>query len=188
MSGLTGSLPLDESGPKESSTTCKGCNPQATNNQTLELILADNPRSLVFASLPVQKGRPVKVLSIGAKNFRTLQDFNLTFRPNYCAISGRNNAGKSAVVRIIQFFFDDKDEELYHPMQRSGISFLKDATQWSNADETEVLIAVQLDRTDDSEVFFVVETYSSTKILENSVTVRMCQKFKKSGPSSLRNV
>lgn len=46
----------------------------------------------------------MKITAIRASNFRTLEDFHMEFKPTYCAISRRNNAGKSAVVSIIQFF------------------------------------------------------------------------------------
>ncbi|MCC6151591.1 MAG: AAA family ATPase [Planctomycetes bacterium] len=39
------------------------------------------------------------------RNFRTLSDFQLKFPEQYCAICGKNNAGKTTVVRALQVFF-----------------------------------------------------------------------------------
>jgi putative ATP-dependent endonuclease of OLD family len=127
----------------------------------------------------------MKICSIGANNFRTLENFKLNLRPNYCAISGRNNAGKSAIVSIIQFFFDGRDDEPYFHLSRRGVSHSKDVTQWSSAEEMEISVELELDRTDDSEVFFVIETYSSHPIVENSVKVLLTQKMGKDSQSQI---
>ncbi|MEQ6335656.1 AAA family ATPase [Sphingobium sp. MK2] len=127
----------------------------------------------------------MKICSIGAKNFRTLENFELNFRPNYCAISGQNNAGKSAVVRIIQYFFDSRDDEPFFARMNRGISYSKDVTQWLTADEIQISVTVELDRKDDSEVFFVVDTYSQGNITDNSVKVFLSQFINKDGNSKL---
>ena len=43
---------------------------------------------------------------LSAKNFRTLEDFSICFNNYYTAISGRNNAGKSNVLRAIRTIMD----------------------------------------------------------------------------------
>lgn len=111
----------------------------------------------------------MKILNVGAKNFRTLEDINLNFESNYCTISGNNNAGKSAIVKIIQYFFDGGDENLFYNREEKEINFSNDRTQWSNSDHMEISVLVELDKNDDSEVFFVVEKYSKSEHLENEV-------------------
>ena len=71
----------------------------------------------------------MRLLAIAATNYRTLQDTSLFFSDNYCTISGKNNAGKSCVIRLLTALF------------RSGTSFpwstddfrldyKEDKTQW----------------------------------------------------------
>lgn len=47
----------------------------------------------------------MKIKKVRATNFRTLENFNLELGANYCAISGQNNAGKTAVFKVIRYFF-----------------------------------------------------------------------------------
>ncbi|MBN9455002.1 MAG: AAA family ATPase [Bosea sp.] len=121
----------------------------------------------------------MKICSIEAKNFRTLADFSLDFKRNYCAISGKNNAGKSAVIRIIEFFLRDRNEDRL--LFGNGITFAKDATQWVAGDDIEVSISVEIDRDDDSEVFFVVDTYNTRKLIDKHVGVKLTSIFSKDG-------
>ncbi|WP_370638910.1 AAA family ATPase [Croceicoccus sp. Ery5] len=65
-------------------------------------------------------GCKLLIKSLTAKNFRTLEDFKVSFRSGYCTLSGQNNAGKSAIVRIIEYFLQNRhDEVAYVP---GGIS------------------------------------------------------------------
>lgn len=66
-----------------------------------------------------------------------------------------------------------------------GISYSKDVTQWLTADEIQISVTVELDRKDDSEVFFVVDTYSQGNITDNSVKVFLSQFINKDGNSKL---
>ena len=47
----------------------------------------------------------MKLVSLAAKNYRTLEDIEIPFSKGYCTISGRNNAGKSSVIRLLQALF-----------------------------------------------------------------------------------
>ena len=99
---------------------------------------------------------------VGAKNYRTLEEFEIRFGQNYCALSGKNNSGKTAVVKLLRHFFEHRDDD-YLYSEGEPISFSRDATQWSTQDNLEVWTQVLIDRIDDSEVFFVVETFAPNK-------------------------
>ena len=119
----------------------------------------------------------MKINAICAKNFRTLEDIRVEFSANYCAISGQNNAGKSAIVRIIQYFLNDSEDGIYSSLHSNRISISKDKTQWSSGDRMQIAISMVIDRKDDSEVFFVLQTYSSKTIEEDKVNVEITQDF-----------
>lgn len=127
----------------------------------------------------------MKICKIEALNFRTLESFSLDLRPAYCAISGKNNAGKSAVVSIIQHFFDNRDEEHFFGRLDRNISFSKDSTQWAKKEEMEISVSVELDRHHDSEVFFVVETFSQIKIDKDVIKVHLKQIYTKDNTTRL---
>lgn len=117
----------------------------------------------------------MKICSIEARNFRTLENISLDFNHNYCAISGKNNAGKTAVVKLIRLFLENKDDDRLY-MYNDRVSFARDSTQWaSTAAQIEVKVQLQLDRIDDSEVFFFVETFAAQKIPKDVVNITLVQ-------------
>lgn len=126
------------------------------------------------------------IKSVSSKNFRTLENFRLDFSQNYCALSGKNNAGKSAVIRIVRHFFDDNFDYRFYSPEETQISFLKDATQWNpTATELEISVTVEISKMQDSEVFFVVQTYSSPDIPEADLSVCLTHTYRKDETSSI---
>lgn len=124
---------------------------------------------------------------VGARNFRTLENFEVSLKQSYCAISGKNNAGKTALVRILRHFFDQNRDDVYFDPETNSISFSRDFTQWSKDDFLEVWVSVKLHRVDDSELFFVVQAFSELKDFEgDTFDVFIKERFEKSGASSLK--
>lgn len=122
----------------------------------------------------------MKICSISARNFRTLESFKIDLQPNYCAISGRNNAGKSTIIRVIEHFLNDGSNEPFFPGNDRTISFARDVTQWGKADEIEVALDIKVDKVNDSEIFFVVDTYGNNAFSEKEfVIVRLSQVISK---------
>lgn len=126
----------------------------------------------------------MKITKIEAKNFRTLENFNLSISPNYCAISGRNNAGKSAIVSIIEYFFGGNDDYRYFAFA-NDINFSKDATKWSQSDEMAVSVEVSIDITSDSEIYFVISKLSEINPEESFINVKLELTCKKTGQSTV---
>lgn len=121
------------------------------------------------------------ICSIKSKNFRTLVDFELLVPENYCAISGKNNAGKSAILKIIQHFLFDKEIEGYFSSYGSDISYTKDFTQWKSSEDMEISIKIRINSEYDSEVFFVVKTFSSIDDTVKNIDIELSQTYKKDG-------
>ena len=126
----------------------------------------------------------MKIKSLSAKNFRSLQDITVPLGRNYCTISGKNNAGKSALTRIIQFFLTNFDDEHDMMFEEFPLVFSRDVTQWGTADEISISIEIEMDRTNDAELFFALEK-ASEKIVKDNVTVKFFAKFFKDGKNSL---
>lgn len=120
----------------------------------------------------------MKVSRITAKNFRTLESFDLRLEPTYCAISGKNNAGKSSIVRIIQNFLSQHDEARHLFPSYEGITLSRDLTQWVTESEITIGITVEIKRNDDSEVFYVVEKYCDKSFESDTIHVTLKQIFR----------
>lgn len=125
----------------------------------------------------------MKLREVSAKSFRTLEDLTVEFKDNYCTLSGRNNAGKTAIVTIIRHFLDDEDRPYLYG--ENSLSFVRDHTQWSASEEMEVSVKIELDRHDDSEVFFVVEKFAAGPIEGVVANVRLVETFSSQGGSQL---
>jgi putative ATP-dependent endonuclease of OLD family len=125
----------------------------------------------------------MKLREVGGKCFRTLEDMSIAFEHDYCALSGRNNAGKTAIVTIIRNFLDDEDRPYIHG--ENALSFSRDHTQWSDTNEMEIFVQLELDRHDDAEVFFVLEKFTSIPIEGDTAEVRLTEKFLADGKRQL---
>jgi putative ATP-dependent endonuclease of OLD family len=119
----------------------------------------------------------MKILSITAKNFRTLADFHHNFDRGYCAISGPNNAGKSCIIRVIQHFLEDQDKNFFLH-SRSEISFEKDKTQWVVCDNVEISLCLEISRNEDSEAFFFIDKFANRKSEADSFELVIQQVFR----------
>jgi len=120
----------------------------------------------------------MKICAITAKRFRTLEDFSLHFSDGYCAISGRNNAGKSSIISIIQHFLDNSETYRYSPY-REQVSYASDATQWAQDAPIELSINIKVSSKDDAELFFFVGKFSSINLPEEGTNVEFVQTWHK---------
>lgn len=120
----------------------------------------------------------MRVDKITASNFRTLVDFSIQLDPHYCALSGKNNAGKSAIASIIEYFLTEDDDYGFDPYSRA-ISFTKDVTQWANAPSMHVSICLTIDKVEDSEVFFFIEKFCSKPLDGETASVLLTGAFTK---------
>lgn len=115
------------------------------------------------------------IRQIITKNFRTLEDVAIAFRPGYCTISGKNNAGKTAIIKVIEHFLKNREDENYFFSPSDNIVFSRDRTQWSDCEKITLQIDLELDKSLDSEVFFVVETFAKNKISKTQIKVSVRQ-------------
>jgi putative ATP-dependent endonuclease of the OLD family len=105
----------------------------------------------------------MQIRKISVKNFRTLEDAEIDFGNNYCTISGKNNAGKSCIIRLLSALLY-KDGR--HPWQSdSEIDFEDDKTQWLNDDQLiEIEYLLNLNKSDDSSLVTFVAKLSDTTV------------------------
>jgi putative ATP-dependent endonuclease of OLD family len=125
----------------------------------------------------------MKLREVGGNCFRTLEDMSITFEHDYCALSGRNNAGKTAIVTIIRNFLDDDDRPYLD--DANALSFSRDHTQWSTTEKMEIFVQLELHRHDDAEVFFVLEKLTPLAIEGDTANVKLTETFLADGSRRL---
>lgn len=105
----------------------------------------------------------MKLLSISAKNYRTLQDIRLPFSRGYCTISGKNNAGKSSVIRLLSILFR-RTGELPWFDEDLRLHFKEDRTQWAKQNgPIEIAYQLELAKDDDPALISFIEKMASVK-------------------------
>ena len=104
-----------------------------------------------------ENGQTMKMNSLTVKNFRTLVDNKIDFNSFYCTISGRNNAGKSCIIRALSFLFMEYDDDPYTP-STDLIEFGKDRTQWVDDGPIHISCSITLDQAEDSEIYFFMKS------------------------------
>jgi len=106
----------------------------------------------------------MRLVSLTARNYRSLQDVNLAFSDNYCTISGKNNAGKSSVIRLLLLLFGDGET---YPWNRgtTSLDFKDDVTQWVSPPKSiEVIYKIELTREADPALISFIEKMASRDV------------------------
>lgn len=113
----------------------------------------------------------MRLKSIQTKNYRTLHDLTLSFSRNYCTISGRNNAGKSCVIRLLSALFRAGPR---YPWQIAdyGFDYKEDKTQWiKDTDSIHISFDLEITRDEDPALISFIEKIASKKINKESVVL-----------------
>lgn len=119
----------------------------------------------------------MKIRKIYAKNYRTLVDFSADFDDGYCTISGKNNAGKSSLIKILENFLEDDDK--FHFFFKNQYNFDNERTKWLSEDETLIGIEINIKREFDSEFFFFVEKMAPSIEITDNVDISLERRLSK---------
>lgn len=117
----------------------------------------------------------MRLLSITAHNYRTLHNIHIPFEKNYCTISGRNNAGKSCVIRLLQNLFR-KNPSVPWRYDDYTFDYKEDKSQWHKSDEPiEITYVLELTKSDDPALITFIQKITSFTIKADPVTLRIEQ-------------
>lgn len=106
----------------------------------------------------------MRLTSIQTKRYRTLDGATITFCKNYCTISGRNNAGKSSVIRLLSALFRTGPSFPWAPSD-SDVDYKEDKTQWlKDSAPIEVTYSLSLTKEEDPALISFVEKIASKKV------------------------
>lgn len=115
----------------------------------------------------------MKLLSISAKNYRTLQNIEIPFSRSYCTISGKNNAGKSCIIRLFSTLFQT-DGAFPWVSEDFKIDYKEDKTQWVKPnDPIEIQYVLELSRTDDSALIAFIEKIAEITVPEDTASLKL---------------
>lgn len=90
----------------------------------------------------------MKIQTLYARNYRTLESINLTFPSYYCALSGKNDCGKTNVLRVLQGLFKYQPHMYLLHVTFGGasqISIKDDFPHWLAKDTSQKSIEIQLE-------------------------------------------
>lgn len=132
------------------------------------------------------------IKSLSTKNFRSLEDFTVDFNPNYNALSGKNNSGKSNVMRAMLFFLTF-DYRILRGYAMTGLNFQSDYPNWKKKDREKenisLEIKIEIDEIQDAGIFKFIkelifkneEDFNNTKEV---LTIAVELKSNKSNPET----
>jgi putative ATP-dependent endonuclease of OLD family len=95
----------------------------------------------------------MRIRQITAKNYRSLEDITVEFNPYYNALSGKNNSGKSNIIRAILSFLT-YDFRIFQNSSKP-IDYNSDYPYWKKKEKEniEVEILLELDKDNDAGLF-----------------------------------
>jgi predicted ATP-dependent endonuclease of OLD family len=125
----------------------------------------------------------MKLITLTAKNYRTLENIEVSFNSDYCTISGPNNAGKSSIVRMVDYLFRSSESRAPYFGPPQYPEYSDNITKWIQEDDDIYLsYKIQASRKDDRGLFQYLEKTANTQkddlIIEVSFTISNDEKEK----------
>lgn len=74
----------------------------------------------------------MKIEKLEIRNFRTLENVTLNFGGYFASISGKNNAGKTSVIKCIRSLFKGQEREFPFFDDEDSLFYTTAKTQWAN--------------------------------------------------------
>lgn len=116
----------------------------------------------------------MKVEKLSVQNYRTLEDISIEFSGYYTAISGRNNAGKTTLIKVLRETFKDHLRERYSFSRDDQRSYQEDKTQWVSGSPDIVFdYHITIDKESDPGLFQFIEKFLEKSIPLSSISLRL---------------
>ncbi len=123
----------------------------------------------------------MKISTIKVQNFRTLENVELNFPEFYSAICGKNDSGKTNVVRIIRRLLGGQERFLIFREEES-ITLKDDFTQWKDtkSEQRQICIAVTIEINEEQDTGlyqFVVDYLKLAPPYEQDISICLYRLF-----------
>jgi putative ATP-dependent endonuclease of the OLD family len=106
----------------------------------------------------------MRLLSLSARNYRTLHNIDILFSKAYCTISGRNNAGKSSIIRLLLNLFQSREQPPWR-WDSFSIDYSEDKTQWDKEEGSiKIVYTLELTRSDDPALINFIEKITGKSV------------------------
>ena len=115
----------------------------------------------------------MKIEKVSVQNYRTLEDITIDFSGYYTAISGRNNAGKTTLIKVLRETFKDHLRARFSFGRDEDRTYREDKTQWVAGDPDitfEYLISIE--KESDPGLFQFVEKFTEKSISASTISLR----------------
>ncbi len=114
----------------------------------------------------------MRIKSIYAKNYRTIEDLTINFSSGFCTISGRNNAGKSCIIRLLSKLFQPEPSLPW--ITNNTFDYKQDKTQWIRSnDPITITYQVELTKLEDPALISFIEKIASVPIDAGEVPLQI---------------
>ena len=125
------------------------------------------------------------ISKVTSRNYRTLVDFEMNLKPGYCAISGKNNCGKTSVLKVIENIMSGGDDQSFYRRDKS-IKYDRDKTQWiKESDPISVSITFVIKKNEDSEIFLFIDRMGAESASKEEIELRIMSVTPSDGPTHM---
>lgn len=115
----------------------------------------------------------MKISSIKIKNFRTLEDIEISFDGYFSSISGKNNAGKTTVIKAIKYLFKGDDIDFMAFGNEQELSYSNSKTQWVQ-NESDIMFEynMRVDSESDPGLYSFIKKIAEIESLNESFSLK----------------
>jgi putative ATP-dependent endonuclease of the OLD family len=115
----------------------------------------------------------MKIDKVTVQNYRTLENITIDFSGYYTAISGRNNAGKTALIKVLRQTFKDNLRDRFAFSRDDELTYQEDKTQWvSGTPDILFDYYMSVEKDSDPGLFQFIERFHSQSITSATIELR----------------
>jgi predicted ATP-dependent endonuclease of OLD family len=125
----------------------------------------------------------LKIESLQIRNFRTLENINVSFDSYYSAISGKNNAGKTTLIKVLRSIFRGDTQKIFSFRdEEEEVDYREDKTQWVEGNpDIQLEYEISVSSISDPGLFTFIEKIHEKKIDEEFLSLNIHINHSKEG-------
>lgn len=124
----------------------------------------------------------MKINYVCIKNYRTLLDVKIDFYGYYSAISGKNNAGKTSIVKVLQDVFKDNTKRYFVFRSEEEIEYKRCKTQWiKDNPDIEFSYDTYVNKLSDPGLFIFIKKFYEGKIESDELILNITIRYPSKG-------